>query len=371
MSVKNSCSLTDEMFHSELAGCLTQWYKTCSRDLPWRKNKDPYSILVSEAMLQQTQVERVKFFYKRWLEKLPDFRTLADADEKEVIELWQGLGYYTRARNLQKTAKFLKAAGLETLPPDPEFLKKLPGIGPYTVGAVSSIAFNLPVPAVDGNVRRVFSRLLNLDVDPARKPGSTLIENHVRAVLQLGEPRVLTQAFMELGATVCLPGTSCRCSECPVTQLCTAFKVGTQQQRPVSSRKTTICRREGAALLIGTPETGFLLRVRPSQGLWAGFYEIPWKIAGEGQTSLEALSDLISELGIKKGDSRDLKIEETLKFTHWQVKVHLWEIGTLPNRRKDLLLKKEEELLSLPMPAGLKRLVSHALGKKQLELFSS
>lgn len=367
---EKSC-LTDETFHKELAVCLSSWYNTCSRDLPWRKSHDPYCILVSEAMLQQTQVERVKFFYNRWLEKLPDFSTLADADESEVISLWQGLGYYTRARNLQKTAEFLRTAGLETLPPDPEFLKKLPGVGPYTVGAVSSIAFNLPVPAVDGNVRRVFSRLLNLETDPAKKPGAVLVENHVRAVLNLGEPRILTQAFMELGATVCLPGTSCRCSECPVRHICAAFRSGTQQQRPVSTRKTAVCRREGAALLIGSPENGYLFKIRPALGLWAGFYEIPWKIAEEGHNAADALAGLVSELGVS-GHCRDLKIEETLKFTRWQVRVHLWELRTLPAMvGNDGVLKSEEEVQELPMPAGLKRLVSRALEKKQLELFDS
>ncbi len=366
---KTSHPIAEQDFHIQLAQRLTDWYERCKRDLPWRKTRDPYSILISEAMLQQTQVDRVVAFYERWMEKLPDFAALAAADESSVISLWQGLGYYSRARNLLKTAQFLKSSGLTTLPADPRFLKKLPGLGPYTIGALCSIAFNMPVPAVDGNVRRVFARLLDLDVDPAKSAGAGLIERHVASVLKQGEPRVLTQAFMELGATVCLPKTAFRCGDCPVAALCAALKAGTQAQRPVSTRKTSILRRQGAALLIATPR-GWLVRQRPATGLWANFYEIPWIIAEEGESAQSALARLAGSLSIEN-KCRDLHVAETLKFTRWQVSVHLWQTACRNGPSGQLLQKETDELKALPMPAGLKRLVVKALEKKQLELFDA
>lgn len=357
--------LTDDNFYAPAARRLTDWYERCKRDLPWRKTGDPYSVLVSEAMLQQTQVSRVVAFYRRWMEKLPDFAALASADESDVLALWQGLGYYSRARNLLKTARFLKSSGMKTLPADPGFLKKLPGLGPYTIGALCSIAFNMPVPAVDGNVRRVFSRLLDLDIDPAKSAGTGIIGRCAADVLRRGEPRVLTQAFMELGATVCLPQAAFRCGDCPVSPLCAALKAGTQAQRPLSPRKNVLLRREGAALLIETPR-GWLVRQRPASGLWAGFYEIPWIIADEGESAQSALARLIDRTA-PLGPCRDLGAEETMKFTRWQVRVRLWQ--TSAPCGNDAIFKSDEELKALPMPAGLKRLVVKALEKKRLELF--
>ena len=238
-----------EKFHLEAAEALTAWYNSHKRALPWRLDRDPYRILVSEAMLQQTQVERVKSFYARWMERFPTLTSLASASEDDVLACWQGLGYYSRARSLRKAAQLVHDAGLTTLPADPEFLRSLPGLGPYTVGAVCSIAFDMPVPAVDGNVRRVFSRLLDLSEDPAKAKGTALIAAHAAAILKLGSPHVLTQAFMELGATVCTPGATCKCAQCPVGRLCAAKTAGTQAQRPVSTRRNVIERRRGAALL--------------------------------------------------------------------------------------------------------------------------
>ncbi len=348
-------------FHSALSERLADWYGKNKRDFPWRKTHDPYAILVSETMLQQTQADRVIGYYGRWMERFPSFTALAEGTEEEIIALWQGLGYYSRARNLHKISQILSDKGLVTLPTDAEFLSKLPGLGPYTTGALCSIAFNLPIPAVDGNVRRVFARLLDMDSDPSIPKNSLLISSHLKAILKLGEPRLLSQAFMELGALICTPGASPKCSACPISSWCRAFSAGTQALRPVSARKSRIKRRAGAAILIGTPEKGYLLRRRPAGGLWARFYEIPWLVGDEGESAESCFKRLANQLGLP--ECIDTQTEENLKFTTWQVQVRLWKCETLtPN---EMLIKTPEEVLesvsptvikNLPMPAGLKRL---------------
>ncbi|WP_418844485.1 A/G-specific adenine glycosylase [Pyramidobacter piscolens] len=361
--------MSAEKFHLEAAEALTAWYNSHKRDLPWRLDRDPYHILVSEAMLQQTQVERVKSFYARWMERFPTLTSLASASEDDVLACWQGLGYYSRARNLRRAARLVSGAGLKTLPADEEFLRSLPGLGPYTVGAVCSIAFDLPVPAIDGNVRRVFSRLLDMPDDPARAKGTALIAAHAAAILKLGSPHILTQAFMELGATVCTPGTTCQCGQCPVSRLCAAQAAGTQAQRPAGTRRNVIERRSGAALLIAVPD-GYVVRRRPAGGLWAGFHEIPWLRGEENESASSCLSRLAAELRLSC-PCADLRLEETLKFTRWQVRLHLWGCrASQPPVGCDAF--SADELADFPMPAGLKRLVQKALGEsgeKQLELF--
>ena len=352
--------LPDEQFYKTCAHKLTSWFKKNSRDLPWRKTRDPYSVLVSELMLQQTQVERVKSYYPRWMELFPNVRALAVSNEEEVLSAWQGLGYYSRARNLHKCAQTLLADGYETLPADAAYLQKLPGIGPYTLGAVCSIAFEQPVPAVDGNVRRVFSRLLDLESDPTKKDGAALIERTVEHILRLGEPHILTQAFMELGATVCTPLSSCQCDDCPVSMLCAALKNGTQSERPVADRRKMISRRRGVALLIGDTQNGWLVRRRPESGLWAGFYEIPWGIGGENDDYSACLQTLRGELGITT-PCEETELEETLRFTRWQVRVRLWRTSAVLQFQKGTEIVSSNSLLKLAMPTGLKRLVTKAL----------
>ncbi len=356
----------EDRFHAELAARLTRWYLAEKREFPWRGTSDPYAVLVSETMLQQTQAERVNDYYARWMVKFPTFAALARADEDEAVAMWQGLGYYSRARALLKTARILTESGLETLPPDAAFLRKLPGVGPYTAGAVCSIAFDLPVPAVDGNVRRVFARLLNLDLDPAGAKGAALIARHAEAVLGLGSPRVLAQAFMELGAMVCTPGRSPNCALCPAASLCAACEAGTQAIRPVSTKKSPVVRREGAAVLIGG-DGGYYLRRRPARGLWARFYEIPWMTADEGESAESCFARLAGELGIV-GECRSTDMDETLKFTRWQVRVRLWTCSAVPKVGGELVRKSPREAESLPMPAGLKRLVLKALRARKSPL---
>ncbi|HRI09659.1 MAG TPA: A/G-specific adenine glycosylase, partial [Nannocystaceae bacterium] len=206
-------------FARRLAELLTPWFAANQRDLEWRRTRDPYAIWVSEIMLQQTRVETVRAYYRRFMERFPDVGTLAAADEEAVLAAWSGLGYYRRARLLHAGARHVASALGGSLPRTGEGLRSIPGVGRYTAGAIASIAFDEPVPLVDGNVARVLSRLGAIeDVkgQGADAPGHWKV---VAEVLGAGSPRVLAQALMELGATVCTP-QSPRCSLCPAQELC-------------------------------------------------------------------------------------------------------------------------------------------------------
>ena len=219
----------------EFSALLLDWYRKNARVLPWREDPSPYRVWVSEIMLQQTRVEAVKPYFEQFLAALPDLEALASAEEERLLKLWEGLGYYNRVKNMQKAAVMaLEEYG--GLPEAAEELIRLPGIGPYTAGAVASIAFGQPVPAVDGNVLRVMTRLLAYGADissaTVKKEVETALRPHVAS-----DPRAFNQALMELGATVCLPNGAPKCERCPVTSLCAAHRDGQELDYPVKRAK--------------------------------------------------------------------------------------------------------------------------------------
>jgi len=253
--------------HEELIG----WFIENQRALPWRASYDPYHVWISEIMLQQTQVETVLPYFERWIAKFPNIRKLAKADEQAVLTLWAGLGYYSRARNLMAAAKTIAEEHGGKVPSDYEALRLLPGIGQYTAGAILSIAFNKPYPVVDGNVRRVLSRLYGWEDDNPKR----LWEAADRLVKQ-AEPRFINQAVMELGATVC-SFKAPRCLVCPVQRVCIAYKTGTQLAiPPVKKRPETV----RVMLFAVVQERKGQHLMRQSKGLWEFpmFSELP---AGE------------------------------------------------------------------------------------------
>lgn len=251
--------------NSEARTALLDHYDEARRELPWRGETDPYRILVSEVMLQQTRVETVRGYYEPWLERFPDVDTLADATEDDVLKAWEGLGYYRRARNLQAAARVVRDRP-EGFPATSRELRDLPGVGEYTAGAVASIAFGEAVPAVDGNVRRVLARWFD---EP--EPAPSWLRERAAALVDAERPGDWNQALMELGATVCTPRAP-RCPECPVRSSCAARAAGTQEERPVAVRKAPprtaeillgVFEREGRVLLVRRPEDGLL------GGMWA------------------------------------------------------------------------------------------------------
>jgi len=221
---------------------LTFWFGRHGRRLPWRTTNDPYAVLVSELMLQQTQVATVIGYFQRWLQRFPTLRDLAMADESEVLHAWQGLGYYNRARNLHKCAKIMVAERNEKFPAAIEELRKLPGIGRYTAGAIASFAFDLPAPIVDANIERAVSRLLNLQEAVDQPTGSRALWDFASQYVQGPNPRILNSAIMELGATICLPRKPL-CVICPVRSFCAATdpeSLPKKRDRPKIEKKTEL-----------------------------------------------------------------------------------------------------------------------------------
>lgn len=259
---------------SESVEKLLAWYPAHARDLPWRQDQEPYHVWLSEIMLQQTRVEAVKGYYQRFLQALPDISALADAPEEQLLKLWEGLGYYNRVRNLQKAARQIMTEHSGVFPGEYAKIRKLSGIGPYTAGAIASICFEQPTPAVDGNVLRVMSRILNdhscVDLPKVKQR----FTEQLTTVYPAGRCGMLTQALMELGATVCVPNGAPRCDACPVRELCIAHEQQTVEQLPVRAekKKRRIEHRTVFVFLCGDAAA---VRKREDKGLLAGLWEFP------------------------------------------------------------------------------------------------
>lgn len=255
---------------------LLLWYQQNKRDLPWRHTSDPYRIWISEIMLQQTRVEAVKPYYARFLEAAPDVRALAELPEEKLMKLWEGLGYYSRARNLQKAARVVVKEFNGVMPNTYEQLLKLPGIGEYTAGAIASIAYGVRVPAVDGNVLRVLARASGTDADIALPE----TKRAFREELALAVPEAagdFTQSLIELGATVCAPNREPMCRLCPLSECCVAYREGRTDELPVRSPKKPRKVEERTVFLIRDGDRT-ALRKRPQKGLLSGLYELPNEI---------------------------------------------------------------------------------------------
>jgi len=249
---------------------LIFWYNSIKRDLPWRENLDPYRILVSEVMLQQTQVQTVIPYYNRFMERFPTAKSLANADEDILLKAWEGLGYYSRARNLQASAKMIDELG--EFPSSYEEILKLKGVGPYTAGAITSIAFGMPVPAVDGNVFRVISRICTIYEDIAKPATRRLFESVVSELISLDYPGDFNQGLMELGATICTP-KSPKCLECPVRKYCLGYAEGIAEQLPVKAKPVKQKRLKFIVGIIENEKGEWLIAKRAPTGLLANFYE--------------------------------------------------------------------------------------------------
>ena len=262
---------------------LLSWYRANKRTLPWRENPTPYRVWVSEIMLQQTRVEAVKEYYLRFMTQLPTVEDLADCEEEKLLKLWEGLGYYSRARNLQKAAKKIVYEYGGAFPTTVEGLKALPGIGAYTAGAIASIAYGLPVAAVDGNVFRVAARLEeNPSVISDLKYRKYLEEKLSAVYPSIGQDCAdFTQSLFELGALICKPQNP-DCARCPINGLCRAYRHGTQAEYPVLPQKAAKRQEKVYVYLIETPQ-GFCVR-RREEGVLRGMNEFPSEVVMDGET---------------------------------------------------------------------------------------
>ena len=257
---------------------LLEWYNEHKRDLPWRRSPTPYHVWVSEIMLQQTRVQAVLGYYQRFLNACPTVVDLAQLPEEQLLKLWQGLGYYNRARSLQKAAKLIVSEHGGVFPCDYESIRALPGIGDYTAGAISSIAFGIPAPAVDGNVLRVVARITGDDTDITSTAMKHKVAEELSQIIPLKTPGDFNQALMELGATVCLPNGAPQCTKCPAAPFCVAHQTDRTAQLPV--KKAAKARRvEQRDVFLCFYRNKVALRRRPPRGLLAGLWEFPNELA--------------------------------------------------------------------------------------------
>lgn len=249
------------------------WYHKEKRNLPWRATNDPYAIWISEIMLQQTRVETVIGYYYRFMEQFPTIQDLAAAEEQKLLKVWEGLGYYSRARNLKAAAQQIVAEFDGEMPQSIEEIRSLKGIGPYTAGAIGSIAFGLPEPAIDGNVMRVVSRLFCIEADIAKASSRRPFDEAMRTIISPDEPGEFNQALMDLGSRICTPTTP-KCEECPISQYCLAYAENRQTDFPVKSKKA---KPKDVYYIAGAIEDqgSFLLVQRPETGLLASMWHFP------------------------------------------------------------------------------------------------
>ncbi len=258
----------------KIAEYLIEWYPEHARDLPWRKDKNPYHVWLSEIMLQQTRVEAVKAYYKRFLGELPTIQDLATVQEERLLKLWEGLGYYNRARNLKKAALTVMEERNGQFPDTYEEILELSGIGEYTAGAIGSICYELPTPAVDGNVLRVYSRVMEDDSNIDKQSTKKKIRAELEKVYPKGKCGMFTQSLMELGATVCLPNGAPKCQECPLADICLAREHNTWQQLPVREGKKSRKIEEKTVLMLLCGDR-IAVRKRSDKGLLSGMWEFP------------------------------------------------------------------------------------------------
>lgn len=294
-----------------IAEPLLAWYDRGRRILPWREEPTPYHVWLSEIMLQQTRVEAVKPYYERFLKELPDIESLAGVEEEKLLKLWEGLGYYNRARNLKKAAMQIVIDYDGVMPGTYEELVKLPGIGSYTAGAVSSIAFGNPVPAVDGNVLRILARLRMDDRDILDAKVKKAVEEELAVVMPTDRPGDFNQALMELGAMVCIPNGMAKCEECPWKELCQARKEDKVLEFPKKAPKKPRSIEEKTILVLQDAEK-VALHKRPAKGLLAGMYEFPWL---EGHRSEKQVLEYLEEMGMKAIRIRKLEPAKHI-FSH-------------------------------------------------------
>jgi A/G-specific adenine glycosylase len=272
---------------------LLDWFDRCQRDLPWRRDRDPYRIWVSEVMLQQTQVQTVIPYFERFLERFPTLSDLAAAEEQDVLRLWEGLGYYRRARDLHRAARQIAAAGDGTFPNDPEALRGLPGLGRYTLNAILSQAFDRRLPILEANSQRVLSRLFGRTEDPRTGPARRWLWQAAEALLPARRAGAFNQAVMELGALVCTP-SSPHCPDCPLAPRCQARQLGQQETIPARAPAPAPTYVQEVAVVVRR-DSKVLLVQRPASGRWANLWEFPHDSVAAGETHEEAVGRLLEE----------------------------------------------------------------------------
>ena len=343
--------ITEQMILKEIAAPLLSWYDQNKRQLPWRDQNNAYYTWVSEIMLQQTRVEAVKPYFLRFINELPDIDALACYPEDKLLKLWEGLGYYTRVRNMQKAAMEVQKTYGGVLPKDYQALCGLKGIGSYTAGAIASIAYGIPVPAVDGNVLRVLSRLLENEEDILKQSVKKRVEKQLKEVIPSNRPGDFNQALMELGAVVCIPNGRAECENCPLAFLCRAYVHNRVAELPKRAEKRPRSVQKRTILIIRDGENFAICR-RPMRGLLAGLYE-PMNLSGH-LSKQEALEQ-VKKIGLVPIRIRQLEDAKHI-FSHveWRMIGYQVQVEAIDEKIKDryIFINQTESKWLYPIPSA-------------------
>jgi A/G-specific adenine glycosylase len=345
---------------AEVAPRLLAWYGAHGRDLPWRHTRDPYRIWLSEIMLQQTTVAAVIPYYQRFLSAFPDVAALAAALPERVIELWAGLGYYSRARNLHRAAQAVVNAHGGGFPATVEALTALPGVGRSTAGAIVSIAFDRPAPLLDGNVRRVLVRLFVLEGDPRSPTAERQLWEWAAMLTPRERPHDYAQAIMDLGAIVCTPRDPA-CAACPLADLCTARRQGVERQLPATRTRARVPVRHQVALLVER-EGSFLVRPRPPEGFLGGLWEFPVADLRVDEPPLVAAGRLAAELGLTGARTEVGRLKHA--YSHFTLELDIVRMAVSPTARV------AEGEWHWQLPAQLAATPLHGAHRKALQRFT-
>ena len=341
---------------------LIDWFNKEQRQLPWRENQDPYRVWVSEIMLQQTRVDTVIPYYNRFMEQFPTIQALAMAHDEKVLKAWEGLGYYSRVRNLHAAVKEVQEQYGGKVPNTPAEIASLKGVGPYTAGAILSIAYGLPEPAVDGNVMRVMSRILLIREDIAKPSVRKIFEQAVRNLSSHENPSYFNQALMELGALICTP-TSPSCLMCPVQNHCRAFAEGVQTELPIKTKKKKQRLVHLAAAVLRDKQGKFLIHKRPSEGLLANLWEFPnMEINLHFKNEKQQLKNYLKEQYLVETELNEFIGQIDHVFTHleWNIHVFSGDLTSIAQETTHVRFVSSEELSEFAFP------VSH---QKMFQLF--
>ncbi|KIL50806.1 DNA glycosylase [Jeotgalibacillus alimentarius] len=339
---------------------LVGWFEQEMRELPWRESRDPYRVWVSEIMLQQTRVDTVIPYYNRFMEQFPSVEALAYAPEEDVLKVWEGLGYYSRARNLQSAVREVHESYQGIVPDNLKEISSLKGVGPYTAGAILSIAYGKPEPAVDGNVMRVMSRILSIDDDIAKPASRKKFEAAVRAIIYEENPSYFNQALMELGAIVCTP-TSPSCFLCPVQSHCTAFAEGTQHELPVKSKKKAAKTVELLTVIAENNKGKVLISRRPEQGLLANMWEFPSFERTPGLNAGQQMTDYLqSDHEVEAILTEEKWMTQDHIFTHlvWKMQVGRLNVTNEPVLTEQMKWVDQAEIEKVAMPVSHRKIAN-------------
>ena len=345
--MKTKHTRTNEYPETPLAASLLDWYDHNRRILPWREDPSPYHVWLSEIMLQQTRVEAVKDYYARFLDKLPSIEALAEADDDLCTKLWQGLGYYSRVRNLKRAATLIMTEYKGSIPQTSQELQKLPGIGPYTAAAMASICFGERIPAIDGNLLRVFARMTGYDKDIKANDAKKAAADYYEGIFPFERCGEFNQALMDLGAGVCLPSGTPHCDACPWQKHCRAFADGTCTTLPVTLPKAKRTIEHKTVFLIYY-QGNLVLRRRPEHGLLAGLYEYP---NVDGTLPEPEITPCLHEMGFSAlqvhplPKAKHIFSHKEWHMTGWEIIADEWEdFESGKPKEHELFLASAEEL---------------------------